>query len=72
MKTRNWVVLSGLVFIGFGIMIFRPVPIPDEMDCLSIRGTVSEVYEGVVRDVIFEFEGLDKIFFRKPWTGKRT
>ena len=49
MKTRNWIILIGVVFLGLGILTFRPVPIPDEKDCLSLKGTVSEVYEAGVQ-----------------------
>ena len=63
MKTRNWVILTGLVFLGLGVLIFRPIPIPDEKDCLSLKGTVSEVYEAGVKDVVFKLQGLDKTFY---------
>ena len=63
MKTRNWIILIGLVFLGLGILIFRPVPIPDEKDCSSLKGTVSEVYEGGVNDVVFKLQGFDKEFY---------
>jgi hypothetical protein len=39
------------------------VPIPDEKDCLSLKGMVSEVYEGGVNDVVFKLQGLDKEFY---------
>jgi hypothetical protein len=63
MKTGNWTILIGLVFIAVGISIFRPVPIPAEKDCLSLKGTVREVYEGGVNDVVFRLQGLDKEFY---------
>jgi len=63
MKSRNWIILIGLVFVVLGILVFRPVPMPAEDDCLSLKGTVSEVYEAGVKDVVFKLEGLDKQFY---------
>ena len=62
MKTRNWTILIGIVFLGLGMLIVRPVPIPDEKDCLSLTGMVSDVYEAGVNDVVFKLQGLDKEF----------
>ena len=63
MRTGNRIILTGLAFLGLGILIFRPVPIPDEKDCLSIKGTVIDIYEAGVKDVVFKLEGLDKAFY---------
>lgn len=63
MKTRNWIILTGLVFIGLGILAFRPVPIPNEQDCIILKGTVSEVYEAGTKDVVFKLKGTDKKFY---------
>ena len=63
MKTRNWIFLCGLIFLGLGILIFRPVPIPDEKDCLSLTGKVIDIYEGGVKDVVFKLEGFDQEFY---------
>lgn len=63
MKTRNWIILLGLMFLGTGVLIFRPVPVPDEKDCLSVKGTVTQMYEGGVKDVVFKLQGLDKEFY---------
>lgn len=53
----------GLLLLGLGVLSFRPVPVPDENDCLSLKGTVSEVYEAGVKDVVFKLQGLDKKFY---------
>ena len=63
MKTRNWFILIGLAFLTLGILIFRSLPIPDEKDCLSLKGVVTEVYEGGVKDVVFKLQGVDKEFY---------
>jgi hypothetical protein len=63
MKIRNWIIVLGVVFLGLGILIFRPVPIPKEKDCLSLKGTVTDVYMGGVNDVIFKLQGFDKEFY---------
>ena len=59
-KTRFFVV--GLL-AAMGILTLRPVPNPTEQDCLSFKGTVTEIYEAGVKDVVFEFQGLDKRFY---------
>lgn len=63
MKTRSWIILVALVFLGLGILVVRPVPIPDEKDCLRLTGTVSDVYEAGVKDVVFKLQGLDRTFY---------
>jgi hypothetical protein len=63
MRTRNWIILTGLVFLGLGILVFRPVPIPDEKDCLILKGTVTDIYEAGTRDVVFKLKGLEKEFY---------
>lgn len=60
---KNWIILTGLVFIGLGTLAFRPIPIPDEKDCLILKGTVREVYEAGTKDVAFKLNGLDKEFY---------
>jgi hypothetical protein len=63
MKMRNWIILIGLLFIGLGVFFLRPVPIPDEKDCLSLKGTLIEVYEGEGMDIVFKLRGIDKVFY---------
>ena len=63
MRAKNLMIISGLIFIALGLMIFRPVPIPNEKDCLSLKGTVVEIYEAGVNDIVFKLEGLDKEFY---------
>jgi hypothetical protein len=63
MKTRNWAILIGVIFLGLAVLILRPVPIPDEKDCLSLKGTVSQIYEAGVKDIVFKLHGLDQTFY---------
>ncbi|MDQ3141901.1 MAG: hypothetical protein M3Q56_06600 [Bacteroidota bacterium] len=63
MKIRNWIILAGLVFLGLAIIIFRPVPVPDEKACLISNGIVVEIYEGGVKDIVFKLHGQNKLFY---------
>lgn len=63
MRTRNWIILVGLIFLGMGVLFLRPVPVPDEKDCLSLKGKVTQIYEAGVKDVVFELQGLDRKFY---------
>jgi hypothetical protein len=59
----KWRILIGLVFLGVGILIFRPVPIPHEKDCLTVKAKVTEVFEAGFKDIVFKLQGLDKEFY---------
>lgn len=63
MKTRNWIIVIGLAFLGLGVLIFRPVPIPNEQDCLSSTGRVVHIYEGGTKDIVFVLQGIDERFY---------
>jgi hypothetical protein len=63
MKTRSRIILIGVIVFGLGTLIFRPVPIPDEKDCLALKGTVTEIYEGGIKDVVFKLQGIEKEFY---------
>jgi hypothetical protein len=63
MKRRIWIFLAGLLFLGIVITIFRPVPIPDEKDCLILKGTVITIHEASSNDVVFRLQGVDKTFY---------
>src|SRR6478736_3742763 len=62
MKTRNWFILIGL-FLVFTILVIRPVPIPVPKDCLSLTGTVSEIYEAGTKDAVFKLQGLEEKYY---------
>jgi hypothetical protein len=62
MNAKFWVVI-GAVCVAFAFLIFRPVPIPDEKDCLIAKGTVIEISEAGVKDVVFRLSGHEKTFY---------
>lgn len=57
------VIAAGLTALLIVILSFRPVPIVAENDCLVLKGTVSKIYEGGDKDVVFELRGQNKIFY---------
>ena len=63
MKKKHYAIFGGLIAIIMAMILLRPVPIPDEKDCLILRGTVSEVYEGGVRDVVLKLRGHSQSFY---------
>lgn len=63
MKLRYWIALFGFVLVGLGVLIFRPVPIPDEEDCLRVTGRVTDIFEGGVKDVVFNLQGVNRTFY---------
>ena len=63
MRTEIWTALSVVVFVGLAGLTILPVPIPEENDCLIVKGTVLEVFEGGTKDVIFRLQGQDKMFY---------
>lgn len=63
MKTNYWPYLIGIVLLGLGIFVLRPVPIPAEKDCLVTKGIVSGIYEGGTHDVVFKLKDQTKQFY---------
>ena len=47
----------------FGLFVFRPVPIPQEKDCLIATGLVADVFEGGDKDIVFRLHGQAKTFY---------
>ena len=45
MSNKYWISLTGVVLLVLGILILRPVPIPNEMDCEVVSGTVIQIEE---------------------------
>jgi hypothetical protein len=63
MKTKPWVILIAVAFLLAGVLILRPVPIPDEKDCLIVNGKVIEINEAGTKDVVFRLAGQDRTFY---------
>lgn len=64
MKTKHWIITGTLITIVVSvIMVFRPVPIPEEKDCISLKGTIATVYEGSSGDVVFRLQDQQQTFY---------
>lgn len=63
MRAKYFVIPIVIIFLALGVLILRPVPVPDEKDCLVVNGKVIEIFEDGVKDVVFKLEGLDKTFY---------
>ena len=63
MKMRNWIILLALLVLGLGVLVLRPVPIPEEKECLSLNGTVSQIYAGGANDLVIKLKGVDREFY---------
>lgn len=61
MRTRNWIIMG--LFVALAIAILRPVPTPEENDCLIVKGTVIDLYEAGTKDVCFKLQGEDRVFY---------
>ncbi len=58
------IVASGLVvFLVLGLLAFRPISIPDEKECLSENGVVTEIFASGTKDISFKLRGFDKTFY---------
>ena len=63
MKTRVIsLILAGVVLTLF-VMIFRPVPVPAESECLVVNGTVVNIVESGTHDVVFRLQGRGESFY---------
>ena len=64
MKAKNWALLIGMtVLMGLAVLTFKPVPIPDEEDCLAVRGQVTKIFEAGEKDVVFLLNGMEEAFY---------
>ena len=53
----------GIAFFVFVAMVFRPVPMNQtEAECELVEGTVTHIWEGGVKDVVFNLAESDKKF----------
>ncbi len=52
-----------VIVVVIGILIFRPVPIVTEDKALVVNGTVTGIYEGGIKDVIFKLQEDSRLFY---------
>ncbi|MEL6942244.1 MAG: hypothetical protein AAFO82_06210 [Bacteroidota bacterium] len=54
----------GIIFFVFVALVFRPVPMNlTESECEFVEGTVSHIWEGGVKDVVFNLEETNRKFY---------
>lgn len=63
MKKKYFVISAGLIALITVILSLRPIPILAEKDCLVLKGTVTKIYEGGVKDVVIELSGQNQKFY---------
>lgn len=64
MKTKRWIISASLLaFVAFVIVAMRPVPTPEEKDCLSATGIVVQLYESGTKDITIRLKGFDQTFY---------
>jgi hypothetical protein len=64
MKTKQWILLTVLVVVvTFFFLALRPVPIPEEKDCLITTGRVVQVYESGTKDITIRLQNADETFY---------
>jgi hypothetical protein len=56
-KTHLTIAAAIGLFVLLAAFTLRPVPTPAEKDCLVVCGTVTNIYEGGVKDVVFTLDG---------------
>ena len=61
---RIYVITVSMVVAFFisGLYFFRPVPIVEEKDAITVTGIVVDIYEAGVKDVVFRLSG-DKVIY---------
>jgi len=53
-----------VVFFLLAYFFIRPIHIPNSIDeCLSVKGIVSEVYEGGTKDIVFRLKDDDRMYY---------
>lgn len=64
MKIWNKILWGFLItFFVVAVLIFRPVPLPPEEDCLVVTGVVTEIYENKGYDVIFKLKDNPTLYY---------
>jgi hypothetical protein len=52
-----------VAFLAIVVLVLRPVPIPEEKDCLITTGTVVDIYEAGVKDIVFRLKDQGRSFY---------
>ena len=62
---RIYIVAASLVVVFFilGLYFFRPVPIVEEKDAITVTGIVVDIYEAGVKDVVFKLSGDNVTYY---------
>jgi hypothetical protein len=63
MRKSVWITISGILVLAQATFAFRPVSIPEEDDCLVVKGTVVGLYEGGTKDVVLKLQGENRSFY---------
>ena len=51
------------IFFSVPLLILRPVPIVAESEALTIKGVVTYIYEGGIKDVVFRIKETETIYY---------
>lgn len=63
MRKHRWTLAIAGMFLLLAILVLRPVPIPDERDCLTLKARVANIYLSGSKDVIFQLYHQDRTFY---------
>jgi hypothetical protein len=62
-KTHLTIAAAIGLFVLLAAFTLRPVPTVTEKECLVIKGTVTNIYEGGVKDVVFVLKGQKETYY---------
>ena len=51
------------IFFSVPLLILRPVPIVAESEALTMKGVVTYIYEGGIKDVVFRIKDTETIYY---------
>lgn len=64
MNKKHIIILAAIfLLIVLASLTLRPVPIPEEKDCIVVTGTVEEIYEAGVKDIVFKIKNKNQKFY---------
>lgn len=64
MKVRRLIISAALLLlVAFFIVAMRPVPTPQEKDCLTATGVVVQLYESGEKDITIRLKDVDQTFY---------